>query len=33
MGSVKRAENLAEKNIAKSTGLRSVTEVDFRGLV
>ena len=33
MGSVKHAENLVAKNIAKNTGLRSGTEVEFRGLV
>ena len=33
MGSVKHAENLVAKNIAKYTGLRSGTEVEFRALV
>ena len=33
MGSVKYARNLAAKNVAKYTGLRSGTEVKFRGLV
>ena len=27
------AENLVAKNIAKTTGIRSGTEVEFRGLV
>ena len=30
---MKHAENLDAKNIAKYTGLRSGTEVEFRGLV
>ena len=33
MESTKYAGNLAEKNIAKHTGLRSGTEVKFHGLV
>ena len=33
MGSVKHVENLAAKNIAKHTGLKSGTEVKYRALV
>ena len=33
MGSVKYAGNLAAKNIAKITGIRSGAEVEFRDLV
>ena len=33
MGSMKYVENLAAKNIAKYTGLRSGTEVEFLDLV
>ena len=33
MGSVKHAENLVAKNIAKYTGLRSGTAVEFQDLV
>ena len=33
MGSMKYAENLVVKNIAKTTGIRSGVEVEFRGLV
>ena len=33
MGRMKYTENLVAKNIAKTTGIRSGTEVEFRGFV